>query len=218
MRRCDIQPSAAARRDGRSRKVSRVLVDAVAGGIEAGHDRGVGGKRLGDGRVRPAESEASRGEGVERRRFASARFGADRVGAGRVQRHQQDRRSDRLGAGARRSRLRAFAASRQEEDEKDGESRRPPDQERGARAGHRFRVAQAPSGPPMSRGAGRFGKRTLPRGPRPLADGSCNWKTSRSRTRRRQGPRAGRLPPPRGSRCRGRGSRSSRRSARRRRL
>ena len=135
-----------------SRKVSRVLVDAVAGGIEAGHHRGVRGKRLGDGRVRPAESEASRGERVERRAFRIPRASGPIASARRrVQRHQQDRRLDRLGAGARRSRLRAFAARRQEENENDRESRRPPDQERGAIAGHRFRVAQAPSGPPRSR-------------------------------------------------------------------
>ncbi len=74
------------------RQAAAVLVNAVAGRIEAGHHRGVRRQRLGDGCVGLREAAPARGERVERGRLDPFRVGPDRVGARRVQRDEEDRR------------------------------------------------------------------------------------------------------------------------------
>jgi hypothetical protein len=60
-------------------KISRVLVNAVTGRIEAGHDRRVRGKGLGNGRIRLPEAPPSRRQRVEGRRLDALRLRTDRV-------------------------------------------------------------------------------------------------------------------------------------------
>ena len=74
-------------------QIARVLVDAVAGGIEARHHRTVRGQRLRRRRVCLAESQAAGRESVEAPGLDAAGFGAYGVGSSRIERHQQNRRA-----------------------------------------------------------------------------------------------------------------------------
>ena len=96
------------RQDGMAgRQEPRVLVNAVTGGIQAGHHRAVRRQGLGHRGIRLTESPPARGQGVECRRADALRVRTDRVGARRIERDEQDRRLR-----SRRSRLlRALAAS-----------------------------------------------------------------------------------------------------------
>jgi hypothetical protein len=69
---------------------ARVLVDPVAGRVEAGHHRGVGGQSLGNRGIGPGEAQSARGQSVE---VPSLR--SDGVGARGVEGYEQDRGSNR---------------------------------------------------------------------------------------------------------------------------
>jgi hypothetical protein len=108
----------------RDRKVARVLVDAVPGRIEAGHHRAVRRQRLRNRRVRLPEAQPSRGNRVERRRLDARGVRTDRVGARRVERHEQDRRPQRhRGTCARRCWSRTVARAEECEYAGDREGR-----------------------------------------------------------------------------------------------
>ena len=74
-------------------QIARVLVDAVAGGIETGHHRAVRGQRLRRRRVCLAESKAAGRESVEAPGLDATGFGSYGVGSSRIERHQQNGRA-----------------------------------------------------------------------------------------------------------------------------
>ena len=74
----------------RGRKESRVLVDAVATRVRAGHHRTVRRQRLWHSRVRLREHAPASGQSVERRRLHPNRARSDRVGARGIKRDEQD--------------------------------------------------------------------------------------------------------------------------------
>ena len=112
-----LQPLGEERRRGRHG--ARVLVDAVAGRVEAAQERRVGRQRLRHRGVGVAEAPAPRGKRVERGRLHALRLRPDRVRPRRVERDEQDRRP--LGRRGRRPRRRPRLAPAGGEPERGGD-------------------------------------------------------------------------------------------------
>ena len=110
-------------------EAARVLVDAVSCGIESRHHRRVRRERFGDRRVSLPEHASPRRDGVEGRGADAFRLGADGVGSGGVERHQEDRRSRRGARSFGRIRRAPAAAvtSRRERRQDDAGDGRSPD-------------------------------------------------------------------------------------------
>jgi len=74
----------------RPESIANVVADAVLVGIQAGEDRRVRGQRQDGRRVREREARAMGGQPIEVRCRGRPAVGAERVGAQRVDRHEQD--------------------------------------------------------------------------------------------------------------------------------